>query len=1227
MFPLREVLAACPGPIQDLPKHSRWHTTRLLAGLLTRPECHANTLRLETMVNLAVALCAGEQRPTQADLATWLNGHLEPSHLHFGEDPIEDVFISNIVNETGNHRIFEGIWETNDYWLQCLLRVLPGLPKKSEYQGMARSVGALLDLSEAVVARNGLARNIAGAGEAKADVEVPPLEVLEQLGDRLVFSEAELRALGINAYHLKPFILPERDYARLVEVETDDSLLEEQPLLRDGPNLLVALPTAISIAIRRFVLETVKRNRDLLRLDTLLNEAQGIAVKHALTGLKARPWEPPDFPKPSSHGLASLTLLAFQFDTDKFGVLIMVQPPLPDALKIGFADASDFSAKWAPVTEDLREVIEALARAPGYRAGLCLIVLGGIGAGFAFPAPDLDPTWQIASYSVPDFVTLSVANDIDLPMIWRLAAQRSRALSRGIRLLNPNGDFNLLAAWRNQDFVLLPSDAPAGHPGLLLALPINALLELRRQTRQALDHHVVRRSRDTWYEVERKGAYAWFKRLREMPFYRATRSGAGLLGVVESPGAAWWLSVAAKPENSHAWSLVFQVWDCVGHWLPAVGAALSARFNPHDFLAEFRLNFPNVDDWNERVTSDPKTEKSLPLRWQALEPALIELTIDEDFFHTFMQRYNRAEREIVRSLLDAGAGLLGQALPPEERDALCDRIIPLGDARHFHVVPGHDVTYAVYHGPADPFELRDDVLAEITQDLGQRLVPDKCGYFTEDPEEVRKLIRSAVARLKDDIAQHLSGLDLQSVVRRSLVALDQIHRSDHRWKVSAGALLALNADKDEVLNEAHDQEIKRNGANTAARILIETALYSCPQTGGRPVSNSDLQELLSRTQHLIRIADYDLAKRAGFPAGRVSLSRSGEFRVRNDFVDQIRLDYIRSLFEDSYASAARTYANLFQAKTEKPAPPEFADFNAAVVDEIGLTLEQAVQLGSSLHEIGMEAKQAQLVLTRSALAQQLAPELGLSPDATVRAITALSLFPRSAWDKDLPDDCTGLDVLPWRFKRRFSILRRPFVQLSLDPDPLLIVSPLLVGQALRYLIDNAFVGDFPADFFRSARMRSYQGGAVDRRGKRFEIQVGELMRAGGFSAEFRVLMPKLGAPSDLGDIDVFAWRTQPQPEIVVIEAKALRGARSTAEILGQLDNFRGEARDFLAKHKDRMAWLAAHRDALTQFTGLPEFALTDFVATSHRVPMQFLPEGAGNGFLDVDLLEQRFPPK
>ena len=57
-----------------------------------------------------------------------------------------------------------------------------------------------------------------------------------------------------------------------------------------------------------------------------------------------------------------------------------------------------------------------------------------------------------------------------------------------------------------------------------------------------------------------------------------------------------------------------------------------------------------------------------------------------------------------------------------------------------------------------------------------------------------------------------------------------------------------------------------------------------------------------------------------------------------------------------------------------------------------------------------------------------------------------------------------------------------------------------------------------------------------------------------------------------------------------------------------------------------MRWLDTNHGALTKLTGLSDFALSGFVATSHRVPMQFLPEGEATVFLDFNLLDRRFRP-
>ena len=90
----------------------------MTAALLTVPHLQANALRLEVLVHLVAARCEGRKKPRTRDLERWLNDDLGQAEIIMMEDPAEDVFISNIQTTEGNRRIFEGLWESSDYYLQ-----------------------------------------------------------------------------------------------------------------------------------------------------------------------------------------------------------------------------------------------------------------------------------------------------------------------------------------------------------------------------------------------------------------------------------------------------------------------------------------------------------------------------------------------------------------------------------------------------------------------------------------------------------------------------------------------------------------------------------------------------------------------------------------------------------------------------------------------------------------------------------------------------------------------------------------------------------------------------------------------------------------------------------------------------------------------------------------------------------------------------------------------------
>lgn len=1221
MFVLSTLLQESTGLEAALKSYDRWKMLGYLGGLITCPKCHANTLRLEALVHLAVAICRDTHPVARDDLVNLFETHFHEIDLTLQEDPLEDVFISNVFEGSGNHRIFEGIWERNDYWLQSLLRACQGLPEKPEYARMLRSVGALLDLSEAVAERNGLPRNSAGDGEPKGVIHVPEAAALAAYGRNIEFQVGELQALGIDPDALGPFIWRDKAPEKLLEATFENTPLERRPVLRRGDSFLLVLPTAVSIACRRFILETVNKAGDLKVLDSEVSHAQGRSAQKALDRLKGEPWKPGKFFRLPTRGFVSLFMIPFQFDTDKFGLLTIVQPPLQTALKDGFSNFQDYISQGSQLGDDLKIIADQLASEPGFRQGLFVMVIGGVGMPVAIPAPQFSAKWEFISYSIPNFEMLAWVKDADIPMIWRLASQQSRAIKKGVRILNPNGDFNLFASWQKSGYSLIPLDAPTDRPNLLFAPPINALLELRTESRKAVDVHVApRKEPECYVEVERKNAYAWFKVTREAPYYVQVRRGGELAAVVESRGAWWWMVVERKPKTARESSAIFQIWDCFGHWLVPVAAELSRLYSPGNAVLEFRISFPDIGDWKEEVGSQPVGDATPS--WALIRPDVVEIVVKEEFFRTCMQPENRAERAMVTLLLEAGAKMLAKNITLEDQKRLTDQLIPLGVGRHFHVIPGHDATLLAYHGPADSYGLREEVVAEVSQQLGAAIAPERRGEQTEDPEQVRSLVRAAVANLKEQIATRLRQYGLRETVLRCMEILDHTHRDYHRWKVSAAALLALHKDHEEIMREARDRENDRAGASTAARGLIETALFSCGAESGERPSDAALQELLGLTQTLIALANYDLPKRAGFPAGWVRIAPNGTLQVRNKFLDDLRVAYVQSHFDSGYKATAGQYKELFERDSNKPLPTDLSVLGQALKAEIGLDVFEAVDVGTQLNHWGMQQRKSVLLIRRSELRDFLAKALSIAPQDIEPALQSLRIYPRGGWDKELPVECDYRDVLPWRFKRRFSLLRRPLIEITREADPLMVVSPVLVRDALSYLVENTYRGEFPPQFFASRVAHQYYEVAIKRRSRAFVQKTAEVMQRAGFETKVELAMEKLGAPRKLGDIDVLAWRKSPKLEVWALECKALRKAQSAEEILDQLDDFRGDADDRRDRHQQRLQWLRANPDALARFIGFSGAQLDGRILTSHQVPMQFLPEAdAQKLFVDIERWE------
>jgi len=157
LMKVQDVMRAHPGLVHELKRYSFESAVRLLGSLLTMPQCHANTIRLEALVHLGCVACSGKREADRKMVVRCAGRHLADSPLGPMEDPVEDVFIGNVATHVGNFRVFRGIQESGDFWLESALRQFGLARVPLSVQTIFKSVTALLALSELAVSRLGYA--------------------------------------------------------------------------------------------------------------------------------------------------------------------------------------------------------------------------------------------------------------------------------------------------------------------------------------------------------------------------------------------------------------------------------------------------------------------------------------------------------------------------------------------------------------------------------------------------------------------------------------------------------------------------------------------------------------------------------------------------------------------------------------------------------------------------------------------------------------------------------------------------------------------------------------------------------------------------------------------------------------------------------------------------------------------------------------------------------------
>lgn len=252
--------------------------------------------------------------------------------------------------------------------------------------------------------------------------------------------------------------------------------------------------------------------------------------------------------------------------------------------------------------------------------------------------------------------------------------------------------------------------------------------------------------------------------------------------------------------------------------------------------------------------------------------------------------------------------------------------------------------------------------------------------------------------------------------------------------------------------------------------------------------------------------------------------------------------------------------------------------------EFGFTLDQHADLVWIAVEECVRQERAVAVMERAKFVALVSQELEVAEALVSDWISSLSLSARPEFFK-VPAPASQADVYPWKYNRRWSLMRRPFV---VRGDDLLFASSQLL-RAGAYLRGLCFSGRLKA---RSPEMTQALGGMTEIAGYRFNATIAEMFRRvpGLVVLERAETFGQLRIASEsgheLGDIDVLVIDPR-RRRVRAYECKDLSLARVPSEIANELAELAKGDKSIVSKHGKRVAWLRKHLESVLDHEGLP----------------------------------------
>jgi hypothetical protein len=293
---------------------------------------------------------------------------------------------------------------------------------------------------------------------------------------------------------------------------------------------------------------------------------------------------------------------------------------------------------------------------------------------------------------------------------------------------------------------------------------------------------------------------------------------------------------------------------------------------------------------------------------------------------------------------------------------------------------------------------------------------------------------------------------------------------------------------------------------------------------------------------------------------------------------------------ERYVAADYFKRHWHDPKPNTPPNELMMKMDMATKVEFGQSLSNLLHLMGIAIQQGLTSGDAVTTMPLSEFIDLAAEDLAWEKREAARWIDFLSLSARDGfWNP--PEGYVKADLYPWRYGRKISYYRRPFIKREQDGQVEILWGHRHVADAQSYLIDQCFSGRLRP---KSDVMKSLASELRHSQGEDFNNAVADwFSQQDALSVRRRV--KRIGANRQLqhhlGDIDVLVGDPK-RRRVLVVECKDLSLSRTPFEMaheLAELFEAVNGKKPIIEKHEARTQWVKAHiRDVVTFLGGDPQ---------------------------------------